>query len=213
MQSMAATAAIPELADRLDSVIGNLNDTIRQIRTSIFQLQNSDSAPSGVRSIVVEIIDQITPALGFMPMTRFHGPLDTVVAAAELDAIAAVVREAVTNVAKHAQATELDVELTVDGNQLTVDVSDNGIGSRRQRQSAPQWPRQPETTRRHLGRHPHPHRKPAPRNPTRLDDPPPLEVRNPSGRAHTAHTEVSSHSDHVSDSPTRNLLASVAASG
>ena len=61
-------------------------------------------------------------------MSRFHGPLDTVVAAAELDAVAAVVREAVTNVAKHAQATELDVELRVDGNQLSVDVSDNGIG-------------------------------------------------------------------------------------
>ena len=61
-------------------------------------------------------------------MTRFHGPLETVVAAAELDAVAAVVREAVTNVAKHAQATELAVELRVDGNQLSVDVSDNGIG-------------------------------------------------------------------------------------
>ena len=77
---------------------------------------------------MLEIIDQLTPALGFVPTTRFHGPLDTVVAAAELDAVAAVVREAVTNVAKHAQATELAVELRVDGNQLSVDVSDNGIG-------------------------------------------------------------------------------------
>ena len=128
MQSMAATAAIPELTDRLDSVIGNINDTIRQIRTSIFQLQNSDAAPSDVRSIVSEIIDQISPRLGYLPMIRFHGPLDTVNAAAELDAIAAVVREAVTNVANHAQATELDIELTVDHNRLTVDVSDNGIG-------------------------------------------------------------------------------------
>jgi signal transduction histidine kinase len=128
MQSMAAAAATPELADRLDSVIGNLNDTIRQIRTSILQLQNSDAAPSGIRSVVIEIIDQITPALGYLPTTHFHGPLDTIIAAAELDAIAAVVREAVTNVAKHAQATELDVELTVEGNQLTVDVTDNGIG-------------------------------------------------------------------------------------
>ena len=108
MQSMAATAAIPELSDRLESVIGNLNDTIREIRASIFQLHDSGFAPSGIASIVLEIIDQLTPALGFVPMTRFHGPLDTVVAAAELDAVAAVVREAVTNVAKHAQATELD---------------------------------------------------------------------------------------------------------
>jgi signal transduction histidine kinase len=129
MQSMAATAAIPEFADRLDSVIVNINDTIRQIRTSIFQLQASDSTtPAGVRSIVLEIIDQIIPALGFTPMTRFSGPLDTAVPSAAMDAIAAVVREAVTNVAKHARATTLEVELSLDNHQLSVDVSDNGIG-------------------------------------------------------------------------------------
>ena len=128
LQSVAAKQANTELTERLDTVVGSLNDTIRQIRTSIFQLHNSDAGLSGVRSIVVEILDQITPALGFMPMTRFSGPLDTVVAAAELDATAAVVREAVTNVAKHAQATELDVGLSVDSNRLSVTVTDNGIG-------------------------------------------------------------------------------------
>ena len=128
MQSMAATAAVPELTGPLEGVIGKLNDTFREIRASISDLHDTGSAPSGVASIVLEIIDQLTPALGFMPMVRFHGPLDTVAAAAELDAVAAVVREAVTNVATHAQATEVAVELRVDGNQLAVDVSDNGIG-------------------------------------------------------------------------------------
>ena len=128
MQSMAATAEIPELTDRLESIVENLNETIRQIRTSIFQLQSSDAAPSGVQSIVLEIIDQVAPALGFTPTIRFSGAIDTVVAAAELDAVAAVVREAVTNVAKHAQATRLDVELSVDLGQVSVDVSDNGVG-------------------------------------------------------------------------------------
>ena len=128
MQSVAVTAATPELTDRLEGVIENLNETIRQIRTSIFQLQSSDAAPSGIQAIVVEIIDQLAPDLGFVPTVRFSGPIDTVVAAAELDAVAAVVREAVTNVAKHAQATRLDVELSVDLNQISVDVSDNGVG-------------------------------------------------------------------------------------
>ena len=128
MQSMAATVAVPELTDRLESVIGNLNDTIRQIRSSIHHLQDSDAAPSGARSIVLEIIDQLTPALSFEPVVRFFGPLDTIVTAAHLDAMSAVVREAVTNVAKHARATELEVELSVNDDELSVDVSDNGIG-------------------------------------------------------------------------------------
>jgi signal transduction histidine kinase len=128
IQSMTDIVAVPEFTDRLDNVITNIDDTIRQIRTSIFQLQNSDSTPSDVRSIVLEIIDQITPVLGFDPATRFDGPLDTVVAAAPLDAIGAVVREAVTNVARHAHATAVDVELRFDGQQLSVDVSDDGIG-------------------------------------------------------------------------------------
>ena len=128
MQNMAATAAVPELTDRLESVIGDLSGSIGQIRDSISHLHDSGFAPSGVTSIVLEIIDQLTPALGFRPMSRFHGAVDTVVAAAELDAVAAVVREAVSNVANHAQATELAVEVRVEGNQLDVDVSDNGVG-------------------------------------------------------------------------------------
>ncbi|GAA1436768.1 two-component system sensor histidine kinase [Microlunatus lacustris] len=128
MQSLTRIEGVPDLTDRLDCVIANIDATIRQIRTSIHQLESAESSPTDVTSVVLEIVDQLSPHLGFTPSVQFYGPLETVVAAAPTDAIAAVVREAVTNAAKHAEATALEVDLRLDGHQLTVDVSDDGVG-------------------------------------------------------------------------------------
>ena len=128
MQSMTKIEGAPDFSDRLGTVIADIDATIRQIRASIHQLENAGSPPTDVTSIVREIVDQLSPDLGFAPCVHFDGPLGTVVAAAPTDAIAAVVREAVTNVAKHARATSLEVDLRFDGHELTVDVSDDGVG-------------------------------------------------------------------------------------
>jgi signal transduction histidine kinase len=126
MQSMAKIEGVP--SDRLDSVVTNIDATIRQIRTSIHQLENADSVPSDLQSAVREIVDQISLGLGFNPVVQFQGSLDAVVAAAPTDAITAVVREAVTNVARHAHATSLEIKICADGEQVTVDISDDGVG-------------------------------------------------------------------------------------
>jgi signal transduction histidine kinase len=128
--SIQSTANVPEpqRTARLSRIVEDINITIRQIRTSIFQLREPSTAPPGMRTSVLEIVRQVTPLLGFAPVTRFRGPVDTLVPATATDTIEAVVREAITNVAKHAHATECAVELRVDDSQLVVEVSDNGVG-------------------------------------------------------------------------------------
>ena len=126
MQSMTKIEGVP--SDRLDSVIDNIDATIRQIRTSIHQLENADSVPSDLQSAIREIVDQVSLCLEFTPVVRFEGSLDAVVAAAPTDAITAVVREAVTNVARHAHATALEIKVCGDGEQVSVDISDDGVG-------------------------------------------------------------------------------------
>jgi signal transduction histidine kinase len=128
MQSLTRIEGVPDLTNRLDSVIANIDGTIRQIRTSIHQLQNAGSTPSDVKSIVLEIADQVSLGLGFDPVVGFEGPVDELTAAAPTDAITAVVREAVSNVARHAQATALEVYIRSDGQRVTVEVSDDGVG-------------------------------------------------------------------------------------
>ena len=66
--------------------------------------------------------------LGFRPVLELMGPIDTAVPA-ELRADAlAVLREALSNVVRHAGATSVKVVVSVLAGMLTVTVIDNGAG-------------------------------------------------------------------------------------
>ena len=98
IQSVAARSD-PGLAQQLGRSVEDINGTIRQIRTSIFQLTSTDTTDIGLRAAVLAVIRQVTPLLGFEPTIRFSGPVDTLVSGAVLHEIEAVVRESVTNAA------------------------------------------------------------------------------------------------------------------
>jgi len=114
---------------KLSRVVDDLDETIRQLRTSIFGLRVPASDGPGLRSAVLTVADQARPALGFSPSVRFIGPVDTVVTDRLTAEVEAVVREAATNAAKHAHATELVIEVHVEGtDSLTIDIADDGVG-------------------------------------------------------------------------------------
>ena len=127
IQSVAALST-PALGKKLGRNIEDLDDTIRQIRTSIFQLTRTDAAEPGLRAAVLAVIGQVSPLLGFEPAIRFSGPIDTLARGAIVHEVEAIIREAVTNAAKHARSTEVVVQVTADADTLSVAVSDNGVG-------------------------------------------------------------------------------------
>ena len=128
MQSLASAIGQPEHAQRLGRIVDDLDETIRQIRSSIFELQNPPTLPRGVRATVLAVAEQLTPLLGFQPTVRFVGPVDTLVDGAVVADVEAVVREGMTNVAKHARATTLEVAVLADASSLSVTIRDNGVG-------------------------------------------------------------------------------------
>jgi signal transduction histidine kinase len=111
---------------QLETVVTNLDEAIRQIRVSIFQLQPPSEA--GLRGAVMTVVNELRPALGFDPRLDFDGPLDSVSSEDLTRDVAAVVREALTNVAKHAGAHALQLSVHATSTQLTVTVSDDGRG-------------------------------------------------------------------------------------
>jgi signal transduction histidine kinase len=127
LQSLASGADRPEHAQRLSRVVADLDETIRQVRSSIFELQSGPTRP-GVRSAVLAVAEQLRPVLGFEPDVRFEGPVDTLVGDTVLGDVEAVVREAMTNVAKHARATAVQVTVAASSSSLSVNVRDDGIG-------------------------------------------------------------------------------------
>jgi len=110
--------------------VEDIDRTIRRIRTSIFALRGPlDLVADGLRQRVLSIGSDLTAALGFAPHVSFSGLVDLALSADLSDDVAAVVRETLTNVAKHAHATEVSVDVTVTPAGVTVTVTDNGVGA------------------------------------------------------------------------------------
>jgi signal transduction histidine kinase len=128
LQALAATLGPGRATDRVLATVVDLDATISQIRTAIFALQQPpQAAPRGLRARLLEVATEVAPALGFEPAVRFAGLVDTLPDAVG-DDLLAVLREALTNAARHAHATVVDVELSAADDRLTLDVRDDGRG-------------------------------------------------------------------------------------
>ncbi|HEX4813578.1 GAF domain-containing sensor histidine kinase [Nonomuraea sp. NPDC049480] len=119
----------PEAGKRLQHAIDELDETIRQIRSSIFALQTprEEAAPS-LRTQIVELVEGAGGHLGFMPGLRMEGQIDTVVPEPVAEHLLAVLREALSNVVRHSRATRAEVSVEVADRRLTLVVTDNGVG-------------------------------------------------------------------------------------
>jgi signal transduction histidine kinase len=119
----------PEAAKKVQYAIDELDETIRQIRSSIFALQGSHTdAPPSLRRQIVELVEGAGSHLGFMPGLRMEGRLDTEVPETAAEHVVAVLREALSNVVRHSHATRAEVSVEVVAGGLTLLVSDDGVG-------------------------------------------------------------------------------------
>ena len=119
----------PEVRDRVRNAVDAMDDTIKVIRASIFALQARGAVKGpALRADIFALTDEMTQVLGFAPALRLGGGLDARLAPALAEHALAVLREALSNVARHAHATRADVTVDADEGYLTVTVSDNGRG-------------------------------------------------------------------------------------
>ncbi|MFJ6140679.1 GAF domain-containing protein [Kitasatospora sp. NPDC092286] len=119
----------PEAADRVLRAIDDLDETAKTIRASIFGLRAREAGPAskGLRSQVVQVVERAARTLGFAPGLRMAGLLDVTVPPRIVEGTVAVLEEALSNAARHAVASAVDVSLTA-GSDLTLTVTDNGVG-------------------------------------------------------------------------------------
>lgn len=129
VQSVVSGLTPGSSADRLDRVVVDLDETIHQIRSSIFALQDPVAAVApGLRSAVLGVVRQAAELPGPDPAVRFVGPVDTLVPTAMIGDVEAVIREGLANVARHAHATHVSVDVHADATTLTVCIVDDGTG-------------------------------------------------------------------------------------
>ncbi len=129
LQAVATRLPPGPSTDRLLSTIGGLDDTIRQIRESIFQLSQPPKAGQlHVRTRVLDAVADVAPALGFEPTITFSGSVDELPAGDVTDDMVAVLHEALSNVARHARASSVSADVTATTERVTVVVRDDGTG-------------------------------------------------------------------------------------
>lgn len=126
LQGVASLVSAPEVARRIDETVSSLDDTIKAIRGTIFELNNKQR--SSLRSEIRSLVRDYAPVLGYSPTVRTSGPIDTAVPAQVHDQVLAVLREAISNVARHALAESAEVEVLVSAHELVLRVADDGIG-------------------------------------------------------------------------------------
>jgi signal transduction histidine kinase len=120
----------PEVADRVRNAVDAMDDTIRDIRSTIFALQSRSRAGAPrLRTEILVVADEMTEMLGFAPELRLGRGLDSRGSAALSEHVLAVLREALSNAARHSGATRVEVAVDTDAaGILTVLVRDNGRG-------------------------------------------------------------------------------------
>ncbi|MGI5119436.1 GAF domain-containing protein [Marinactinospora thermotolerans] len=117
-----------EAGERLQRTIDDLDETIREIRSTVFALQHPPtSTDMSLRGRVLAAVETAGRALGRRPGLTLDGPLDTSVPEEIAEHLLAVLREALSNATRHAHAEEVNVRVTVDG-ELSLEVRDNGVG-------------------------------------------------------------------------------------
>jgi signal transduction histidine kinase len=113
---------------RIEAAVDDLDITVKHIRSAIFKLETSRvSSSGGLRSRVVALGREAAGALGFQPRCFFDGPLDSGIDDGIAVELLATLREALSNVARHAHATRVDVEVVVT-DVVVLRVIDDGIG-------------------------------------------------------------------------------------
>jgi signal transduction histidine kinase len=115
--------------DRVHRAVDDLDATIREIRTTIFELQApATTIEKGVRSALLQAIRLATGGLGFEPKVQLEGPIDLLVPPSIGEQLVAVIRETLSNTARHAEASAVTITVTVTASEISLSVQDDGVG-------------------------------------------------------------------------------------
>jgi signal transduction histidine kinase len=128
LQGAVSLIGSPEVAGRVSVAVDALDETIREIRSSIFALQTRrDTKPPGLRARILHVADEATGILGFPPTLQLDGRLDDDVPDDMGEQLISALREALSNAARHSGASKVDVRVQAAAD-LSLTVHDNGSG-------------------------------------------------------------------------------------
>ncbi|CAM3339056.1 GAF domain-containing protein [Nocardioides dubius] len=115
-----------EVSARIDTAVIDLDTTIRDIRSTIFELQQRGGA--SLRGDLIAMVKEYAPILGYRPALRTSGAVDNLISEEYAHHLLSVLREGLSNVARHAAASACEVRVDADVDGVVLTVADDGVG-------------------------------------------------------------------------------------
>jgi signal transduction histidine kinase len=128
LQGTVRAIASPDAAARVEAAVGDLNETIREIRSTIFALQAPRTPGRGLRAEILGLATEAGASLRFEPHIQLDGPLDAAVDDEVATQLLSVLREGLSNVVRHAKANRVDVSVAVADGRVHAEILDDGVG-------------------------------------------------------------------------------------
>jgi signal transduction histidine kinase len=126
LQSMAGRAP-RDMSVGLGEAVAEIDRVIDRIRATIYQL-GMGGEDRGLRDHVVSLVRELSSVVGFDVEVGFDGPVDTAISAQVVEHLMATIRESLTNIGRHAHATQARVAIKVENGRCRLTVVDNGGG-------------------------------------------------------------------------------------
>lgn len=125
---VSTTGAHPLITQKVDCMMGNLDVTIASLRAVINDLR-PQALEQGLGSAITWQLEEFSRMHGIRHVLRAEPGVFDYQAEPERDAMVfRILQESLSNVARHAHATDVTVELQRCGGVLTLTVQDNGVG-------------------------------------------------------------------------------------
>ncbi|GAB7185098.1 GAF domain-containing sensor histidine kinase [Kitasatospora sp. Ki12] len=128
LQSAGRLIESPAAADRVARAVADLDETIKIIRSTIFGLRAHSEPDRGLRARATRVVTEAQGPLGFAPRLSMEGLLDTDVPPELAEHVVAVLAEALSNAARHARASRVEVTLRALAGRVALTVADDGVG-------------------------------------------------------------------------------------
>ena len=127
LQGLAVRTSDADAAESLQRAVDDLDETVRHIRTTVFELQRPRIPGRSTRQEILDLVAEIIDDDDLVPTVTFRGPVDLSTSDESADQLMVVVREALTNVVRHGRARNVSIEVTA-SEDLRLSIRDDGCG-------------------------------------------------------------------------------------
>lgn len=117
-----------DVRDRINNVLDELDETIHEIRTTIFEIDQDLVVGPTLEQRVKKLSSEIESRLGVLADVKVSSDIDTSVGPRCAQHCVQALREILSNVVRHSEATAVDIQLDTNENLVEVIVHDNGVG-------------------------------------------------------------------------------------